>query len=146
MKLRNPESANRRILLRFERVVRFSVVDDVADAVHNILQNRCGGEDDHAVGGYLLVRQNRSDKSSFLESGGFTALNPDALVAELGTLCDQGDAQQVDENKFGRYYELSGVLRGPLGIGLRVKTIWMTEHLSGSTKFVTLIPIELVHP
>jgi len=95
---------------------------------------------------YLLVRQNRSDKSSFLESDGFTVLNPDALVAELATLCDQGDAQQVDENKFGRYYEITGILRGPLGIGLRVKTIWMTEHLSGTTKFVTLIPIEVVRP
>lgn len=95
---------------------------------------------------YLLVRQNRSDKSAFLENGGFTALNPDALVSELAALCEQGDAQQVDENKFGRYYEITAILRGPLGTRLRVKTIWMTEHLSGTTKFVTLIPIEIVRP
>lgn len=92
--------------------------------------------------GYLLVRQVRSDKSGFLGSGGFTILNPDALMGELEMLRDASEANQVDDNKFGRYYELVGVLRGPLGAGLRVKTIWVTEHLSGVTKFVTLIPIE----
>ena len=95
---------------------------------------------------YLLVRQSRSDKSAFLESGGYTLLNPDALISALDSLRERGDATQVDENLFGRYYEIVGVLAGPLGVGLRVRTIWMTEHLSGITKFVTLIPIEIVHP
>ena len=96
------------------------------------------------VTGYLLIRQNRSDKSAFLESGGFTALNPDALITELGILLSKAEANQVEGNKFGRYYEIVGILRGPLGLGLRVKTIWMTEHLSGKTKFITLIPMETV--
>lgn len=95
---------------------------------------------------YLLVRQNRGDKSAFLESGGFTTANPDALLAELASFCDRYDAEQIDENRLGRYYEISGVLRGSRGMGLKVKTIWMTEHLSGSTKFVTLIPIEIICP
>jgi hypothetical protein len=29
---------------------------------------------------------------------------------------------------------------GPSGRTLRVRTIWMTEYLSGATKFITLIP------
>jgi len=91
---------------------------------------------------YLLVRQSRSDKSAFLASGGYTLANPQALLVSLGALRDHGDAVPVDENKFGRYHEIVGVLTGPLGIGLRVRTIWMTEHLSGSTRFITLIPIE----
>ena len=98
------------------------------------------------VTGYLLVRQVRSDKSGFLAGGGFTLHNPDALIAELGVLRSANEANQVNDNKFGRYYEVSGVLRGPLGVGLRVKTIWMIEHLSGDTKFVTLIPIEILSP
>jgi len=32
------------------------------------------------------------------------------------------------------------MLTGPNGVALAVRTIWMTEHLSGVTKFVTLIP------
>jgi hypothetical protein len=34
----------------------------------------------------------------------------------------------------------------PRGIGLRAKIIWMTGHLSGVTKFITLIPIETLDP
>ena len=88
------------------------------------------------------MRQSRNDKSAFLEKGGYSSGNPDALVLGLRSLQEQGDATPVENNQFGIYYELIGVLRGPMGIGLRVKTIWMTEHLSGVTKFITLIPIE----
>jgi len=98
------------------------------------------------VTGYLLVRQIRSDKSGFLQSGGFTMLNPGALFVELERLRAESEAIQVNDNKFGCYFEIAGVLRGPMGVGLRVKTIWMTEHLSGVTKFVTLIPIEILRP
>lgn len=59
---------------------------------------------------YLLVRQSRNDQSAFLEIGGFTNLNPDALIAEIDALSHQYDATQIDENKFGRYYEVIGIL------------------------------------
>lgn len=94
---------------------------------------------------YLLVRQNRSDKSAFLERGGFSLANPDALIAALAEIRDSDDeAQLVDQNKFGQYYELIGILHGPSGIDLRVKTIWMRESLSGVSKFITLIPIAVL--
>ena len=88
------------------------------------------------------MRQGRNDKSAFLELGGFSGSNPDALIATLAEMRDQCDASQVDDNRFGIYYEVVGVLRGPKGVGLRIKSVWMTEHLSGVTKFITLIPIE----
>lgn len=66
------------------------------------------------VTNYLLIRQSRSDKSAFLESGGFTVLNPDALIAQLAVLNEQNEAKQIGENKFGRYYEMAGILWGPL--------------------------------
>ena len=46
----------------------------------------------------------------------------------------------------GRYFEIVGVLVGPNGVALRVKTVWMTEHLSDVTKFITLIPVETLRP
>lgn len=67
-------------------------------------------------------------------------------MSELAALAASVDALQVDENKFGRYFEIAGVVRGPLGIGLWVRTIWMTEHLSGIAKFITLIPAETERP
>lgn len=97
------------------------------------------------VANYLLVRQNRSDKSAFLERGGFSLANPDALIAGLAEIRDgNNEAQLVDENKFGQYYELLGILHGPSGVDLRVRTIWMRESLSGVTKFITLIPIAVL--
>ena len=43
-------------------------------------------------------------------------------------------------NQFGEYYEIRGMLRGPNGVALHVKTIWMREHLSEATRFITLLP------
>jgi hypothetical protein len=96
------------------------------------------------VAHYLLVRQDRSDKSAFLALGGYSPSNPDALIAGLTEIRDREDAQLVDENDFGLYYEAVGVLRGPSWVALRVRTIWLTERLSGTTRFITLIPIEVL--
>jgi hypothetical protein len=39
-----------------------------------------------------------------------------------------------------------GLLAGVGFHGRPIRTIWMTEHLSGVTKFITLIPIEALDP
>jgi hypothetical protein len=93
------------------------------------------------ITGYLLVRQQRNDKSGFLEKGGYCLESADTLIADLARIRDEIDASEVDNNQFGRYFEIVGTLRGPSGAPLRVRTIWMTEHLSGDTRFITLIPI-----
>jgi len=90
---------------------------------------------------YLLVRQDRGDKSAFLERAGYSARHPDLLVADLFRLSREAPAELVEENRFGRYYQVVGILTGPAGVGVSVRTIWMTEHLSGVTKFITLIPL-----
>jgi hypothetical protein len=92
---------------------------------------------------YLLVRQDRGDKSAFLQRGGYSLHNPSQLIADLNGLARESDAALVEENEFGRYYEVSGFLLGPTGVRLRVRTIWITEHLSGRTKFITLIPLKV---
>jgi hypothetical protein len=50
------------------------------------------------------------------------------------------EAQRLESNTFGQYYEVLGMLTGSNGVALAVRIIWMTEYLSGITKFVTLIP------
>src|SRR6267142_2613500 len=50
------------------------------------------------------------------------------------------DAVPTKSDKFGQYYEIRGNLAGPSGKTLAVRAIWMTEHLSGVTKFVTPLP------
>jgi hypothetical protein len=89
---------------------------------------------------YLLVPLARGDKSAFLARAGYFLENSRQLLNDLQNQILPQDASVAHENKFGRYFEIRGLLRGPNGIGLRVRAIWMREHLSGRTKFVTLVP------
>jgi hypothetical protein len=56
------------------------------------------------------------------------------------------DAIPAGTNQFGEYYEIRGVLRGPSGSPLCVRTIWMREHLSKATRFITLLPDKTTSP
>lgn len=89
---------------------------------------------------YLLLPQARGDKSAFLAKAGYTLENADQLMKDLRTQILTLDAEHLEANKFGQYFELRGTLSGPNGQRLPVRTIWMTEHLSHITKFITLVP------
>ncbi len=88
---------------------------------------------------YLLVPQARGDKSTFLLAAGYTLDNADRLLDDLRSQILPLDAIPLESGKFGQYYEIRGTLSGPNGAVRAVRTIWI-EHLSGITKFVTLIP------
>lgn len=89
---------------------------------------------------YLLVPQLRGDKSSFLRQSGYELGNAPQLLRDLRDQILPLDAIPLENNQFGQYYEIRGSLMGPNGTVLPVRTIWMTEHLSRMTKFITLIP------
>lgn len=89
---------------------------------------------------YLLVRQSRADKSQFLAKAGYDLANADQLLADLRRQILPLEADPAETNQFGDFFEIRGRLTGPNGIELRVRTIWLTDRLSGRTKFVTLLP------
>jgi hypothetical protein len=89
---------------------------------------------------YLLVRQSRGDKSEFLALAGYRLENYAVLLHDLRNQILTVEANPTDNNEYGQMYEIIGDLHGPNGTVLRVRTIWMTEHLTGTTKFITLIP------
>ena len=89
---------------------------------------------------YLLVPQARGDKSAFLQRAGYTLETANQLLRDLRMQLLPLEATPLQSNKFGQYYEICGKLAGPNGARLAVRTIWMTERLSGVTKFVTLLP------
>jgi hypothetical protein len=89
---------------------------------------------------YLLLPQTRGDKSAFLAQAGYERENAGHLLRDLRAQILPLEAQRLESNTFGQYYEVRGTLTGPNAVQLPVRTIWMTEHLSGVTKFVTLIP------
>jgi hypothetical protein len=89
---------------------------------------------------YLLVPQARGDKSGLLGRAGYTLENADQLLHDLRAQLLPQEATPGKANNFGQYYETTGNLTGPNGVTLAVRAVWMTEHLSGVTKFVTLLP------
>ena len=89
---------------------------------------------------YLLVWQPRGDKSRFLAMAGYDATRADQLAHDIRMQVLPCDAVPAETTEHGQYYEISCPLTGPNGRTLDIRTIWMTERLSGITKFITLIP------
>ncbi len=87
---------------------------------------------------YLLLPQVRGNKSAFLARAGYSPGNFERLRDDLRTQILTLEAYPVEKTEFGQIYEIAGLLRGPNATELRVRTIWMTEHLTGITKFITL--------
>ena len=89
---------------------------------------------------YLLVPQARADKSAFLARAGYTLQNASDLLLDLRLQILPLDAAPTEVNQFGEFFEIRGALRGPNGVTLRVKTIWIQDALSNTVRFVTLLP------
>ena len=89
---------------------------------------------------YLLVPQARGDKSAYLALAGYTLDNFTTLLTDLRAQILNQDATALEKTSYGQLYEIRAQLIGPSGRTLRVRTIWMTEYMSGATKFITLIP------
>ena len=92
------------------------------------------------LSGYLLVKQVRNDKSQFLAIAGYSTGNAQQLENDLRSQILTKPAVLGRNTKYGQFYEVTGALTGPNGTAVEVKTVWMTEHLSGTTKFITLVP------
>lgn len=89
---------------------------------------------------YLLVPLARADKSAFLARAGYLRENPSQLLADIRSQILPLEATPAGSTKFGDFFEIRGVLRGPSGGALRVRPIWMREHLRGNIRLITLLP------
>ena len=89
---------------------------------------------------YLLLHQERSDKSRYLERSGYTLENIDRLIEDIRNQILPIEAFFVRRTIFGETYRIDGPLLGPLGWQIHLRTIWLKHALSGAVHFVTLIP------
>jgi hypothetical protein len=78
---------------------------------------------------YLLVPQVRGDKSSFLERAGYRLNDFERLQNDLRVQILSLEAESLESNQFGQYFQIRGDLRGPNGVALSVRTIWMKACL-----------------
>ena len=93
------------------------------------------------LAGYLLTELPRGDKSRFLGQVGYTRVNAEQLERDLREQILPLDATPLPARGYGERYEILGSLRGPNGVTLPVRTIWMREFATGIVKFITLIPV-----
>ena len=89
---------------------------------------------------YLLVPRVESDKSIWLARGGYTSENPQRLIEDIRSQILTLDAVPARNSRFGDTFEIFGVLLGPSGVSLPVRTIWLKDPLSGKVRLITLIP------
>jgi len=89
---------------------------------------------------YLLVLKKRNDKSQWLAKAGYTLENWEILENDLKSLILSTEAMPTENTQYGQMYEIRGKLNGPAGKSLAVCTIWMSESMTGMTKFVTMYP------
>ena len=96
--------------------------------------------------GYLLAELPRGDKSRFLAQAGYTQSNAARLERDLREQVLCLDAVPLPTREYGERYEIEGFLRGPNGVQLHIRTIWMRESERRIVKFITLIPLRRGQP
>jgi hypothetical protein len=89
---------------------------------------------------YLLKLLPASDKSRFLARAGYTPADPARLERDIREQLLPVRAVFVDETDYRWKYEIRGVLVGPNGTALRVRSFWVVVKRTGETRFVTLYP------
>jgi hypothetical protein len=87
---------------------------------------------------YLLVWRGKDDKSTWLAVAGYTADNWLQLQQDLRLQILPLEAEFVEATRFGQMFEIKGVLLGPNGKQLFLRSFWLLEHDTGQTKFITL--------
>lgn len=75
-----------------------------------------------------------------LKRVGYNLSNGDRLIEDIRAQILPLEAEATERTEHGQFFEIRGPLTGPNGFTIHIVAIWMTEHLSGATKFFTLMP------
>ena len=89
---------------------------------------------------YLLKWRPDNDKSKFLGRAGYSLDNWQQLLEDISNQILSSEAELISKTDYGDLFRIRGELSGPNGKTLRVITVWMIEHTSRQTKFITLFP------
>jgi hypothetical protein len=89
---------------------------------------------------YLLAPRKRNDKSKWLAQAGYTLENWSILKDDIRKQVLPKNASLIESMDYGRMYEIRARLKGPNGQSLLVRTVWMVEATTDTTKFITMYP------
>jgi hypothetical protein len=94
---------------------------------------------DSKIRDYLFRPQLKDDKSKFLGLAGYSVTHFRKLIEDIREQLLPGEAIYQERTIGGEIYRLRGVLTGPNGYELYVRTIWAVEN-GQKPRFVTLVP------
>ncbi len=89
---------------------------------------------------YLLTEKKKNDKSKWLARAGYTLENWQVLENDLRNQILTLEARPKEMTNYGQLLEIKGELLGPTNIKIAVTTIWIIEHRTEKTKFITMYP------
>lgn len=92
---------------------------------------------------YLLSETHSVGKSKakYLRSMGFNEANVNLLKQGLIAIAQSEDVKDVISSPHGVKYVIDGSIQTPVGISIRMQTIWITDKAHGRPRFVTAYPV-----
>jgi|SRR4051812_38232940 hypothetical protein len=89
--------------------------------------------------GYLLVPKEVDDKSGYLALAGYSIGESWELLRDIRDQLLPSEGLLQRTNEFGDFFETTGVLKGPNGRSIGIRSIWVRDE-EGQFRFVTLFP------
>ena len=96
----------------------------------------------HKIINYLLSETHAvgKAKSRYFRSLGFTEENADQLTDALLMIAQSEEVSQEVPSRYGIKYIMDGDLDTPIGIKVRLRTVWVIETHDEQPRFVTAYP------
>ena len=88
---------------------------------------------------YLLKWIEKDDKSGFFKRAGYSRENYQKLMDDIREQLLPSEAVLQERRPDGELYRIRGILRGPNGKELPVRTVWIVSE-GAAPRFITLVP------
>jgi hypothetical protein len=95
---------------------------------------------DQKITQYLLIFQDKDDKSLFLAKAGYTLQNWEQLKEDILRFVPGSQIFATVETAWGLRFKARSQWQGPNGRSIAVMTIWQEDPESEALRFVTLYP------
>lgn len=95
---------------------------------------------DQKLTDYLLVFQEKDDKSQYLALAGYSKQNWQKLKSDILTAVGLTESFEQIPNEWGSRFKVRSEWNGPSGKLVRVISIWQQDEGSDAIRFVTLYP------
>ncbi|PKL48650.1 MAG: hypothetical protein CVV37_07935 [Nitrospira bacterium HGW-Nitrospira-1] len=91
---------------------------------------------------YLLSETHSVGKSKakYLRSMGFNETNVNLLKQGLLSIAQSEDVKDVISSPHGVKYVINGSIQTPVGISIKMRTVWIIDKGQGRPRFVTAYP------